>query len=338
MNHFMGKTILITGATGLIGRNLTYKLIEQGATVTVVGRNKEKLDKVFRTYSTSPFLDTVVGNIADGFPTEDKKYDLIFHAASPISGEEIKSAPVDTIMTNITGLHNCLEHIKRQGYGRLIVFSSATVYGSSCKFDISVDEKQTDYTEVIESPSSPYSESKRMMEVLARAYNSQYGVDIIIARMGYVYGYSDPMPKTAFYEFIRKAINNQNIVMNKAGLGRRDNIHVDDVIKGLLLISIKGKKGETYNISSNGELGNFCAIDEIAGFIAQSANQSSMSNIQVVLPDNETSMRNPGIRMDNSKIKQLGWNVTIGMKDGIESTVLEYMSKKKGDQPCTLKP
>ena len=324
MNTFENKKVLITGATGLVGRHLTKKLVDSGANVIAVGRSKEKLEKVFRGQCDDSQIACVEGNISKAFPVDEQDIDYVFHAASPISGAEIRTMPVDTISANIDGIRNCLEHLKMQGHGRLMVFSSATAYGNfNLSEDITVTEDMTDKADALHTPNTSYSESKRMIEVLARAYQAQYGVDSVIVRIGYVYGYTNPRPNTAFYEFIGKAIDGEDIVLNNSGMGRRDNIHVDDVVDGLMLVAEKGNSGEAYNISSNGDNGNFAAIDEIAELIAEAASRAIGKGIKAVIKPME-GMRKPGMKMDNSKLKDLGWKVSVSLSDGLEKTVNQF--------------
>ena len=326
MNEFQNKKILITGATGLIGRHLTEMLLSRGAKVIAIGRNKKKLEAVFDSTVGSDNLLIVEGDISKSFPVHEQDIDYVFHAASPISGVEIKTKPVDTISANIDGIRNCLEHLKNQGHGRLIVFSSATAYGNySLSEDMTVTEEMTDKADALHTPNTPYSESKRMVEVLARAYGNQYSVDSVIARIAYVYGYSNPKPNTAFYEFIGKAINGEDIVLNSSGMGRRDNIHVNDVVNGLLIVAAQGNSGEAYNLSSNGDLENFRAIDEIAEIIADEASGILGKPVKAVIKPME-GQRKPGMKMDNTKAKDLGWNVNISLAEGIGKTVSAYFA------------
>ena len=324
MKKFKEKRILITGATGLIGTRLTERLLDMGANVIAVGRTKDKLEKVFSRHQGNGRLSFVTAEISKAFPMKDQSINYIFHAASPISRAEIRNKPVDTISANIDGIKNCLEYLRIQGHGRLIVFSSATVYGNfNLKDDITVTEEMTDKADALHTPNTPYSESKRMIEVLSRAYQAQYGVDSVIVRIAYVYGYTNLIPNTAFYEFIGKAIGGEDIVLNNSGMGRRDNIHVDDVVNGLLLVADKGEPGEAYNLSSNGARGNFAAIDEIAEMIAESASKITSKEVKAVIKPMQSN-RKPGMKMDNSKVKGLGWSVKVELKDGIEKTVNEY--------------
>lgn len=325
---FENKRVLVSGATGLIGSHLVKKLISEKAIVTVLGRSEQKIKSVFYNYLECSNFFYVVGNIAESMP-EVGKIDYIFHAASPVSGAEIRSNPVDTISANIDGTRWCLEYLRKQGFGRMILFSSATVYGNQLLEETSYAEEQTSQADAIHSANTPYSEAKRMIEVMSRAYHNQYNVDSVIVRIGYVYGYVNPKPNTAFYEFISKAISGNDIVMNHSGMGRRDNIHVKDVVEGILIVAQQGITGESYNLSSNGELDNFMAIDEIAEMIVRETNLLNHNgNIKLILHPFE-GKRNPGMKLNNQKAKDLGWSVNVSLEDGILDTIRKYMEAER---------
>ena len=317
LDRWDNKKVLITGATGLIGSNLTKSLLHQGAEVIAMGRNASRLRDVFIDELHDDKFSYVIGNIANGIPAGIGKVDYLFHAASPISGQEIKERPLDTISANLDGLIHCLEYLRKEKCGRMVVFSSATVYGNAVNEDVQVSEDDTDQAECLHKDNAAYSESKRMTEVIARAYRKQYQVDSVIARMGYVYGYTRFMPNTAFYEFIGKAMRGEDIILNHAGMARRDNIHVDDVVNGLLILAMHGKSGEAYNLSSDGELGNYCAIDEIAGTISEVAAVVEGKKVVQVHVPSDGKKRLPGVRLKNEKVKGLGWKMTMSMEKGI---------------------
>lgn len=329
MDSFKGKKVLITGSTGLIGHCLVEKLIDYGANVIASGRSIERLTKTFvnRGFQCKCLAFDIS---KDCIPDSVGIVDYIFHAASPISGVEISEKPVDVIDANIKGARNCLEYLRLQqkqtGHkGKFIVFSSATIYGNNTDGDISVKECDTNIAGTLEANNACYAESKRMIEVLARSYCEQYGVEIVIARIGWVYGYSLNIPNTAFYSFCKNAVNGEDIILKNSGLPRRDNIHVFDVVNGLLTVALRGNSGSVYNISSNGEYGNFASIDEMAREIGYAAKKNGV-NVDVVIP-NANKKRQGGIRMDNTALKNLGWNLQMSLEDGIEQTLLRYFNR-----------
>ena len=205
---YENKTVLITGATGLIGSHIVDRLMElDNVRVIALSRNEEKLEIGFSKYLNDPRFRIIVGNIQENLEI-DEKVDYIFHAASPMESKVIKNKPLDVINPNILGTINCLELLRKQKEekgisGRMILFSSVTVYGNVTNNDIVVSEENTNVTEKLENLSAPYSQSKRMAEVIALAYYRQLEIDVVICRFSTVYGYTRFIPDTAFFEFIK---------------------------------------------------------------------------------------------------------------------------------------
>lgn len=322
---FEGKNILVTGATGLIGYNLVCRLLNEGvSTLYVTGRSLKKLSSTFEDYSDNKNLVLLAHDAATQLPAEIKDIDYIFHAAGPMEREIVMNRPVDVILPNIIGSINCLEFLRKQEEvtgkkGRIILFSSVTVYDNPTKDDYTATEGVTNYAISLDAPTVCYAESKRMTEVMAKSYVKQYGVDAVIARFSTVYGYTKNVPNTAFYEFLNKANIGEDIVLNGSGMPRRDNIYVDDAIEGLLTIVVKGVSGDSYNISSNGDGGNFVAVDEIAQIIANEFAKRGRISKVICKP---SDCRKPGLILDNKKLKELGWNVTTSFVKGIENTII----------------
>ena len=329
---FEEKTILITGATGLLGSHLVKRFLEfKNCRVIALGRNLTKLQDVFDGCEGVGKLTLMEGDVSEGVPALEYDIDYIFHAASPIAGETIRDYPVSVIRPNILGTINILEYLRHKkkmaGHeGCLVVFSSATVYSNTTDKDRCVSEEETSVADNLDAANAPYSESKRMLEVIARSYHKQYGLNVKIARFSYLYGYSKHAPNTAFYEFMNKTQRKENLLLNSNGAPRRDNIYVDDAIEGLLCLCEKGISGESYNISSNGDKGNFAAIDEIAQVIASSANKNIKGNDMTVLFREKNTGRKQGLMLNNNKLKALGWNIQNSLEEGIEKTLKKYLS------------
>lgn len=321
-NTFAAKRVLVTGATGLIGYNLINRLIAvPDIEIIAMARSAQRLES---TFAEMP-VKTIAHDITQPLDPSLGHLDFIFHAASPTSGIAIRETPVDVISANLSGVTNCLEYIRHQHDGKVVIFSSVTVYAKNGDAHIAVEDHTAD-AENLGSPSAPYSESKRMTEVIARAYNRQYGTDITIARLSTVYGYSPNPADSAFFEFISKAIAGQDIAVHTHGLPRRDNIYVDDAINALLLLCAMPSTLSIYNISSNGDLHNYASIDEIAEIIALEATSMHDQPIRVIY---ETRQDRPeGIRLANARLKTHGWEISTSLKDGIRRTIKKYMDVK----------
>lgn len=333
MSYFNESTILVTGATGLIGSNLVHKLMEIGGIKVIAnGRSQDKLQTIFEDYIDSPLFSTYAHDVSSPFELPNYNIDYIFHAASPLENKIIKNEPLNVINPNIFGTINCLNFLLNQYQniglkGRLILFSSVTVYANYSNENLIVKETDTNVTDKIENISASYSQSKRMSEVIANAYKKQYNSDIVSARLSTVYGDSKFKPETAFFEFIKNAISGEDISVNNPLVAKRDNIYVDDVINALLVLAEKGDSGDVYNVSSNNELGNFASVYDIAKAIVDITNQfrksKNLNDIKLISPSRDLTKITPGLILDNSKLKTLGWNLKTSLSDGLYKTIMK---------------
>ncbi len=326
---FDGKNILVTGSTGLIGYNLVCRLLNEGAgKIYATGRSINKLNSTFENYRNRKELFLIEHDATKLLPDTIRDLDYIFHAAGPMEREIVKNCPVDVILPNIIGTINCMEFLKGQKKltgrrGRLVVFSSVTVYSNPTEEDYVAVEEATSYAQSLDAVTACYSESKRMSEVIAKSYAKQYGIDTVIARFSTVYGPTKNIPDTAFYEFIRKSQKGEDIIVNSNAAPRRDNIFVVDAINGLITIALKGKSAESYNLSSNGDLDNYAAVDEIAQIAAQKAGKGSR-----VFYREQINSTKAGLKLDNKKLKSLDWKVCCCLERGVLKTINSLYKKK----------
>lgn len=327
MNSYKGCTVVVTGATGLIGSNLVHAFMAmEQVRVIAVSRSKEKAKQCFENYFWSSRFQFIAQDISKQLEINEPIH-YIFHAAGPIAGSIIKETPLDVIFPNLVGVRNCLELLKKQRerfgvQGRMVVFSSATIYGGNNQEKRIVTENDTEIAPFLHDANICYSETKRMAEVIAKAYAQQEAIDIVIGRFSYVYGFSECHPNTAFFQFIETALRGESICINNPTLYVRDNIFVDDAVKGILTVGQKGVSGEAYNISSNGELGNYAGVDKMANEIVCIINKAreAKENIDVTFPDcGVTKMF--GVQLDNTKLKNLGWKIEHSLEMGIKKTI-----------------
>lgn len=328
MLTFSDKTVLVTGATGLIGSHIVDALMAMGdVKVIALSRSKEKLESGFAEYLNNPNFSYIAQDVCEPIDLS-VTVDIIFHAASLVGGKPTAMRPMDAINPNLLGTQNCLDLLLRQREttcvnGRMVLFSSVTIYGNTEQHDVTVTEDDTAVTERLDTTSAPYSQSKRISEVIALAYYRQFGIDVVIVRPSTVYGPTRFTSGTVFYDFLERAFAGQDIMINNPCAARRDNIYIDDAVSALLWICQKGASGQAYNVSSNGEKGNFAAVDEIAQQIADSVNMqlAGSHKVSVMYGESQASKRNAGIKLDNTKLKTLGWELQISMEEGIRCTV-----------------
>ena len=212
LEELKGKTVLVTGATGLIGSLLVKALQccnrrkETGIKILALVRNQEKAERLFGDLLKREDLKLVIGDIT--MPVEvDDKIDHIIHCASITTSKVMISRPVDVIRTSLNGTENLLELAKEKQVRSMVYVSSMEMYGAlNLQNDQMVTEEMTGYLNPLALRSN-YPESKRMCENMCVAYGTQYEVPVKIARLAQTFGAGVlPGENRVFAQFARSAM------------------------------------------------------------------------------------------------------------------------------------
>lgn len=317
------KTVLITGATGLIGMSIVKSILhynrEKNAHISIVAlvRNQKIASEIFQEYLLDGDLSFVVGDVTKDLSVQEE-IDYIIHGASITSSSLFVEKPVETIMTAIIGTRNILELAKEKKVKSVVYMSSMEVYGTPVN-EKPLDEKNIGFLDPLAVRSS-YSESKRMVENLCVSYQKEYSIPVKIIRLTQTFG---PGVKRndnrVFAEFARCALNGDNIVLQTEGLTKRMYLYTADAVSALLIVLLSGKNGEAYNAANTT---SYCTIREMAELVCESFGNGK---IEVVVNKNSGSNEkyNPfqEIFLDTSKIEKLGWKSTVDLKEMYERMI-----------------
>lgn len=321
-NYLHKKSILVTGAAGLVGTFLIDTLMyrnrefQEEIRVCASGRNIKKLEERFSSYLENNEFTILELDVNKPIINSHSDFDIIIHAASNTHPLEYASDPVGSIMTNVSGTYNLLEYGRQHGLKRFLLLSSVEVYGEARAIDDIFSEEYCGYLDS-NTLRSGYPEGKRVAESLCNAYNSKYGIEFVIARLARLYGPTlcDDDSK-AMTQFIMNGVHNKDIILKSAGNQRYSYAYISDAISGLLCVLTKGSSGEAYNISGDDVL----PLKEIAELISQ----QSKGSVKFEIP-NETEAKGfskvtVGI-LDTKKIKSLGWTPKYSLSEGIIKTI-----------------
>lgn len=335
LTAFDGKTVLVTGATGLIGSVIVKALCayeekaQTGLTVLAVARNLQKAQTVFADYTGQKQLRFVICDVNHEIPVEEK-VDYIIHGASVTSSKMFVAQPVDTITTLIQGTKNLLELGKKNNITKMLYLSSLEVYGvpdGVCD----VDESYVGYIDYTAVRSS-YSEGKRMAECLCNCYSSQYGVPVVTARLTQTFGpgvdYNDGR---VFAQFARCAIEKKNITLNTAGRTYRSYCYLRDAVAAIFCILARGENMQAYNVANKN---TGITIADMAELICKS-DLLGAGEIQVVFnnPENLSALGyNPEMKiaLKTEKVESLGWKAEVDLEQMFSRMIHDMKLQNSG--------
>ena len=317
--------LLVTGAAGFIGSNFV-RLIAKGELQSV--SSLTVLDKL--TYAgVRANLDLAAnlsryefkqGDICDPVIVTDllKGVDAVINFAAESHVDRSISGAADFVQTNIVGVQVLLDAIKASGRQiRFLQVSTDEVYGSI--------ESGSWTEEWPLQPNSPYSASKASGELLARSYNKNHGMDVLITRCSNNYG-THHFPEKLIPLFITNLIEGKKVPVYGTGENVRDWLHVDDHCRGIYSVLMNGRSGEVYNIGGGRELKN----NEITSLILE-AMGADVSSIEYVEDRKGHDLR---YSVDWTKInRELGYEPQVKFEDGLRGTIQWYRDNEAWWKP-----
>lgn len=325
LDELSGKTVFITGATGLIGSQMVRALLEAnrlyGAGIHVAAflRNEQKAQKLFEDLLPCEELEFVVGDLSRPV-AYDRPVDYIVHGASPTGSKFFVESPVETIQAALYGTDMLLQFARDKQVSGMVYLSSLEVYGVPDGTKETIGEKDYGYIDPM-SVRSSYSEGKRLVECLCVSYASEYGVPVRVARLSQTFGagveYNDGR---VFAEFARCLIEQKDIVLHTDGSTVRSYCYTADAVCALYTILVKGADGEAYNVTN---MDTACSIREMAELVAGLEPEAGVS-VRIEIPEDLASFGyNPQmvIRLDSARLEAIGYRPSVGMEDMFRRTI-----------------
>ena len=321
------KNIIVTGGSGFIGSNLVNFLIKKNFFVINIDKltySSNKLAHKKKSSKNYKFFKLDISNKKKVFSVV-KRYKpvAIFNLAAETHVDRSIDGPKKFIETNILGTFNLLEILRKLKKNKintkLIHISTDEVYG-----DI-LANKRSDENFSYE-PSSPYSASKASADHLVKSYIRTYKINAVISNCCNNYGpYQFPeklIPKMLFNIF-----NNRVLPVYAKGKNSREWIHVNDHCEALLMLYLKGKSGESYNVGSGINLRNIDLVKKLL----------RLSILQNIMIGKKTKIKfvkdRPGhdfrYALNSGKIKKkLKWKAKININNGLRETIKWYFKNK----------
>jgi len=253
-DYFAGKTVLITGGRGFLGRYFTRvfaRLNErpgQPKCRVVALDNMITAGEAGRTERDGPGVEFREHDVIKPFAFSDK-VDVILHAAGIASPFYYRAYPLETLEVAVWGTKNMLE-LARQHGARFTFFSSSEIYGDPDPKHVPTLESYRGNV-ATQGPRACYDESKRVGETLCYIYHEYHGIATNVIRPFNVYG--PGMQKTDYRvlpNFAARVVAGEPLNVYGTGNQTRTFCYITDAIVGFLLTAVKGVPGEVYNIGN----------------------------------------------------------------------------------------
>ena len=311
------KNILITGAAGFIGYNLTKNLIENKET-NVFGvdslndaydNNLKKLRlKNLEINDNFTFSNL---NLSDQDHLNDIKgsnFDCVIHLAARAGVRQSFREPKKYILDNTVSTANLAGFVKKEGIQKFLIASTSSIYGDSG------DRPMKENTDEKYPPPSVYASSKLSGELMAKTILDGTGTCIQIPRFFTVYG-PYGRPDMSILRFIHWVYTETDILLYGNGNQKRSFTYIDDVISGLNSLMLSNESG-VFNMGSDKTV----SLNEVISIIEKEINIKSkidyqpraFKDVDVVIPD-------------LNRMKSLNWNPTTSIEKGISKTIQWYL-------------
>jgi len=315
--YWHGKTVFVTGATGLMGSWLVKALMRDGAEVVALVRDqapnsllvRERLIERIATVSGDlETLPTLQRTIAEYQPH------TVFHLAAQPLVQVAKLDPVGTLRANVMGTWNLLEACRLTGKSNVVVASSDKAYGAS---------ENLPYRETHPLQGRyPYDVSKSCADLIAQMYAATYRVKTAIARCGNLFGGGDLNFSRTIPGIIKATLVGEPFVIRSDGKFVRDFLYVKDAAEAYLKLGERlaedgSVSGEAFNFS----LGERLTVLDIVNMTLEIMGRTDLEPVIQNIASSEIREQ----YLDASKARErLGWRPQYSMKEGIRETVDWY--------------
>ena len=314
--------LLITGGCGFIGSNFINYYFPKGKVTKLINLDAmyycadEK--NVASDIRVNDNYVLVKGKLGDSALIHSllRKYNIT-HVIHFAAQSHVQNSFEDSLIfteDNVLGTHVLLENCRK--YGRIKKFihvSTDEVYGESMN---SVDEKHKTEHSIL-CPTNPYAATKAGAELIAQSYNHSYRMPIIITRGNNVYG-PNQYPEKVIPRFIKLLKEGKKVTIQGSGSSVRAFLHAYDTAKAFECILEKGEIGEIYNIGC--DEGMEYSILEIAKILIKMIKGTDDYEAWIEYIE-DRPFNDQRYYISNEKVKNLGWNIEIELKDGLKKLV-----------------
>lgn len=311
-----GRTVFVTGATGLIGFNLICALLyanqcqRAGIKVLALVRDLAKARRKFLPQLEAREGLQLVQGTVEALPEITEPIDYIVHGASPTDSAYFAQKPVETALTIVRGTCQALELARQKRVRGFVFLSSMEVYGAP-QTDAPIYETFPTAVNTM-STRSAYPQAKLLGENLCAAYAGEYRVPAMVLRLAQTFGAGVERDNgRVFAQFARAAVEGVNIVLKTEGASRRSYLYTADAVTALLTVLLAGTGGEAYN-AANPQ--TYCSVLEMAELVAKEV-AGHRIGVEVQLAKDGALLYPPShkLNLQVEKLSALGWQPQVSL-------------------------
>ena len=306
-------TLLVTGATGLVGSAVVRAAACWGWRVVAAVRNVAKAKELFADVAG---LEIVRWDITA--PAEiESPIDFIVHAAAETASIRMVENPVETMAVTVDGTRHVLELARAKRVKGMVYLSSMEVYGSP-QDDRLLTETDLGPLDHL-SPRSSYPLSKRMAEGLCAAYAREFGVPVKIARLAQVIGDSVMAEdRRVIAQFARSIRDGQDLVLHTDGSSARVYCALSDAVSAIRTLLEHGESGQAYNVAN---AATYCSVRELAERLCAAHPPSKVVIRPMAGLGYAPACR---LRLSTAKLEALGWKAEVGLSESFERLLASW--------------
>ena len=303
--------ILITGGAGFIGSHIAEHFSTTASEIRVLDNFRTGYAKNLHGLP----ITMIEGSVTDSSLVKKAVagIDYIFHMAALVSVPESMSKPTECVDINVQGLINVLEEASAAGVKKIVLASSAAIYGDNP----TVPKIET----MLPEPKSPYAITKLDGEYYLDLYRREGRIQSASLRFFNVFGPRQD-PKGAYAAavpiFMEKALKNEDITIFGDGGATRDFIYVKDIVGALTFAALHDIHG-TFNAGYGGQM----TIQELAKTIIVAAGSSSRI---IHAAERAGDVRHS--RASAEKLRAAGWVPQFTLEEGLAATLKSFRNSK----------
>ncbi len=310
---YQDRTVLITGATGRLGRYIAETLadvdLQYNLNMRILGlaRNEKKAREIFDNLLDLPNVDFIYQDVNE--PIEyDGKIDYIFHTAGPAAPKDYDT-PTNTLWVHVNGTHNVMECARTHQTKRVFYVSTVETYGA-WESDEKIKETDMGIMQHLNARAC-YPEAKRLCETMLASYKQEYGISYCGVRLCHTLGPGVALDDgRGFAEFMDCVLKNEDIVLHSDGGAMRTYTYVADAVNAMFLIMDKGED-TFYNVANEA---NLISIRDLAELMVTMLPDRTC---KVCFSKEAVNLQYLPFKLavlDTGKVRELGWKPMTDIK------------------------